>query len=138
LARGVGTFDVIIVSSLHRGVPSAELIAGVLEKLTDERPVAGGYDWGLRVVGPVISYHDISISGTGSKFDREKTANDIASYVDSLVHGQTLYTTQLVSIAIQNGADNATCIVPAADIVPVIDSINGIYQVIRYGEVAVS
>lgn len=138
LAQGEGTFDVVIQSNLSNGIPSNDLLSAVSILINDRRPVCSGFDWGLRVLAPLLNIRDIGVVGTGLNFDRIKTAEDIRAYVNSLLHGQTLYLAQLISIGVQNGADSLIISYPAVDVVPNVNSINGEYEVIRAGVVDVS
>lgn len=137
LAQGEGTFDVVIMSNKNNGVPSHDLINAVTAKIEDNRPVGSGFSWGLRVLGPQIVIQNVVITGTGDRFDKTKTASDISVYMNSLKHGQTLYKSQLITIAIQNGADNAIVTIPDGDVVPEVDTIAGIYKMIRPGLIEV-
>lgn len=138
LAQGEGTFDVVISSNLSYGESSQDLIDTTETMLNDRRPVLSGFDWGLRVVGPTVMFQNISIVGSGSNWDRVKTKEDLMYYLNSLQVGQTLYRSQLVAIAIQNGADTAVCNTPSADISPTVNQTTGIYGLIRSGVVTVS
>lgn len=137
LAQGEGTFDVVVMSNKNNGVPSAELLSAVLSKINDNRTVCSGYSWGLRVLGPQISIQDVELIGTGVSFNKAKAAADISAYMSSLKHAQTLYKSQLITIAIQNGADNVIINTPAYDVEPIIDTVAGIYEMIRPGTIEV-
>jgi hypothetical protein len=137
LARGEGTFDVIVTSNLSLGQPSQDLIDAVTAYLRDRRPVAGGYDWGMRVLGPNIESQTIAITGSGVNWNKVQTKSDIISFVNSLEVEQTLYLSQLHAIAIQNGADSIDISSPATDIIPYCDYAAGVYGVCRAGSVSI-
>jgi hypothetical protein len=137
MAQGEGTFDVVIQSNLSKGIPSAELCAAVLALLDDRRTVCSGYDWGLRVVAPLMVVQNVQITGSGVSWDQEQTVADIEAYMDTLQHGQTLYRSQLVALAVQNGADSASVITPSGDVVPTIDTADGVYEMVRAGVVEI-
>lgn len=137
IPQGEGTFDVVIKSNLYFGVPSQDLLNAVYALLADRRTVNSGFDWGMRVLGPTVQVQNITITGNGSNWNRSKTLSDVIYYISNLQVGQTLYRTQLTAIAIQNGADTATCTFPSADVVPTVDNADGIYGLIRPGVVTV-
>ena len=138
LAQGEGTFDVVIISNLARGIASQDLLDAVYAKLDENRPVVAGFSWGLRVLTGQLVCQDIVITGSGVNWDTEKTVEDIFAYTELLTIGQTLYLAQLQSIAIQNGAETALVTSPAADITPLVNEAAGIYQVIRPGDVTIA
>lgn len=137
LAQGEGTFDIVITSNLARGIATQDLMDAVYEKVSDSRTVCSGFEWGLRVLTGELLSQDIVLSGIGSNWDKGQTIDDIIAYTDLLTIGQTLYRSQLESIAVQNGADSASVVVPATDIVPVVNTTSGIYQVIRSDAVSI-
>jgi uncharacterized phage protein gp47/JayE len=136
-AQGEGTFDIVIMSNKNLGVPSVSLIDAVEAKINENRTICSGFSWGMRVIGPQTIIIDISITGSGDRFDKAKTAQDIAVYLNSLKHAQTLYKSQLITIAIQNGADNAVVHSPLYDVVPIVNTATGMYEMIRPGTIEV-
>jgi hypothetical protein len=64
-----------------------------------------------------------------------KTADiksDLTAYMNSLALGQKFYRSQAESVAIQNGAQNATVAVPGNDVTPLY------YQKIRPGSIYIT
>jgi len=72
------------------------------------------------------------MSVTGSDANKAQIAADIEAYLKSLEPGETLYRSQLIAIAIQDGAADVTITVPAADVVPIA------YQMISPGVISVT
>ncbi|MDP2166776.1 MAG: baseplate J/gp47 family protein [Thermodesulfovibrionales bacterium] len=85
----------------------------------------------LRVLGPTVLTQNVSIV-TGSDADKAQTASDIEAYLKSLAPEQVLYRSQLIKLALENGADNATVSTPGTDVVP------GTYEMLRPGVISVS
>lgn len=137
LAQGEGTFDIVIMSNKNLGVSSGSLIDAVQAKINENRTVCSGFSWGMRVLGTQPIIIDVSITGTGDRFDKAKTAQDISAYLNSFKHAQTLYRSQLITIAIQNGADNAVVNTPADDVVPIVNTVTGMYEMVRPGTIEV-
>ncbi|HEX2958919.1 MAG TPA: baseplate J/gp47 family protein [Chitinispirillaceae bacterium] len=137
LAQGEGTFDIVITGNKNNGVPSDSLLNAVIAMIEENRTVGSGFSWGLRIVGSVLVEQDVSITDSTPGFDRVRAADDIAAYIKSLKPGQTLYRSQLGSICIQLGAANPAISVPAADVVPEIDVLDGVYSKLWPGDIEV-
>jgi uncharacterized phage protein gp47/JayE len=105
------------------------LIARVKEYIDGVRPVTASR---VYVLVPTVLTQAVDMGVTPSTIDKAKVAADITAYINSLDPGQTLYLTQLTSIAIQNGASTAAVSVPAADVVPTA------YQMVRPGTISVT
>ncbi len=105
------------------------LIANVKEKIEYARPVTHSV---IRVLGPTIVTQDVTMVVTGTNVNKAQIASDVPAYMKMLIPGQTLYRSQLSSIAIQNKADNATITTPAADVAATS------YQMIRPGVISVT
>ena len=137
MAQGEGTFDIVVVSNENDGVPSAGIIEDITVLVEDRRPVGSGFSWGMRVLGPAALVTPVELSGTGSQWDKVATKSAIEAYMKSLVPGQVLYRSQLATLAHQYGAESAVVSSPDADILPLVDTAAGIYQMVRPGEVVV-
>lgn len=103
------------------------LTVQVKEYIDDVRPVTA---YGLRVLPPVPSSQDVTMSVTGS-VDRTAIAAAITSLLESMEPDETLYLSQLIAAAISQGATNATVSLPTADVVP------AAYGMIRPGTITV-
>jgi uncharacterized phage protein gp47/JayE len=86
----------------------------------------------FRVLVPTIVYQDVSMTVTGSNVNTLQIASDIEAYMKTLKPDETLYISQLISIAINNGADNASVSTPTSDVVP------NQYEMIRPGVINVT
>ncbi len=123
------TLDTDIFTETGEAYEIPSLVTEVKDYIDDQRPVTASV---VRVLGPEILSQAVTMAVTGINVDTTQITADIAAYMEGLIPGQTLYTSQLTAIAIRNGADNATVTTPAAD-VTCTD-----YQMIRPGEVNVS
>jgi uncharacterized phage protein gp47/JayE len=131
LAQGLGTVDVVILSNdpATGEIPGQPLLDAVKAHIDDVRPVTAS---AVRVLAPTVLTEGVTMAVTGANADKAQIAADITAYMATLIPGQTLFIPQLLSIAVQNGADNASVSIPAADVVPTS------YQMIRPGVVSVS
>ena len=132
LGQGLGTVDVVIVADLAATgseIPAQDLLDEVKAYIDTVRPVSVKY---IRVLPPTIVAQDVTMDGSGANFDIEQTALDIAAYLAGFIPGQTLYRTQLLNIAVLNGADDVTIATPAANLVPTTT------QIIRPGVINVT
>ncbi|MBI5205097.1 MAG: baseplate J/gp47 family protein [Nitrospirae bacterium] len=105
------------------------LIAEVKSSTENLRPVTASV---VRILPPTILTQNIDIEVTGQNANKSQAAADIEAYLKTLIPGQTLYKTQLVNIAIDNGADDVTITTPANNVVP------GAYEMIRPGVISVT
>ena len=101
----------------------------VKEYIDDIRPVTASI---VRVLGPEMLTQAVTIVATGALANKTQMAADIEAYMNSLIPGQTLYRAQLVNIAIDNGAEDVTVTIPAANVVPTD------YQMVRPGAISVT
>lgn len=113
--QGAGTVDVYVLGNIGNGFPSDTLLADVQSYIDDLRPVAAKT---FRALAPTITETSVSMTVIGASADLVQIAADIDALIESLGMGITLYLSQLHTLAINNGADNATISVPAADVVP--------------------
>jgi hypothetical protein len=60
------------MSNKNLGVPSVSLIDAVEAKINENRTICSGFSWGMRVIGPQTIIIDISITGSGDRFDKAK------------------------------------------------------------------
>ena len=130
LGQGVGSVDVVIVAdktATGSDIPTQELLDEVKSHIEDVRPLTVKY---TRVLPPTILTQNVTINAIGPNANKPQIIADVASYQNSFVPGQTLYRSQLVNIALINGADDATVTVPAANLVPTAT------QMIRPGEIS--
>ncbi len=105
------------------------LAARVKEYIDSVRPVTAS---AVRVLVPTFTQVAVTMFLSGSGANKAQTAADIAAYLASLIPGQPLYKSQLLAIAVDNGAENAVISLPAADIVP------GTSEILRPGAIDVS
>ncbi len=116
LAQGPGTVDVVILSTAEDEMPAQALIDAVYAHIDQLRPVTAST---FRVLAPTKLLEDVTMTVSGATA-QEKTAitSDLSAYLATLVPGETLYRSQLVSIAIQGGADDVNLMVPVSNVVP--------------------
>lgn len=123
------TLDTDIFTGTGQVYEILSLATGVKEYIDDQRPVTASV---VRVLGPEILTQAVAMTVTGSGANAAQIAADIEAYMETLIPGQTLYTSQLTAIAVSSGADNATVTTPAADVA------STDYQMIRPGAIDVS
>lgn len=118
LGQGLGTVDVVIVANKDTtgsDIPEQALLDEVAAHIDDVRPVTAKY---TRVLPPTILIQDVTINVVGANANKPQILADIGAYLNTFIPGQTLYKSQLVNIALINGADDATVATPAANVVP--------------------
>ena len=117
-AQGVGTVDVVLFADedlTGSETPDQDLIDDVHDYIDAVRPVTAKY---TRVLAPTFAEQAVTISGTGDDWDPVQAAADITAYMKTFVPDQVLYLVQLSTLCVQNGADNVTITVPAANVAP--------------------
>jgi uncharacterized phage protein gp47/JayE len=134
MGQGLGTTDIVILTDAdYTGseIPTAEMLETVRDYIVDICPTAVKY---LRVLAPTVITQAVTMTVTGDAdlVDNEQIESDIEDYINALEPGDDLYISQLVNIAIQNGADDAVVSVPAANVT----ATN--YQIIRAGTVTIA
>lgn len=132
LAQGLGTVDVVILAdeiATGSEIPTQALLDEVLAYIDDLKPVTASV---LRALAPTNLATAVTMAITGTDINTAQVKADIEAYMNSLEPGQTLYISQLIAIALDNGADNASVSLPAADVVP------QNYEMIRPGVVTVA
>lgn len=106
------------------------LTAQVLEYIEDLRPVAGGESC-LQVIAPTAVQQNVTMSVSGA-VDKAAIATAITALLNGMAPTQVLYVSQLLAIAISQGAANAIVSVPSGDVTP------GSYEMIRPGTITVN
>lgn len=109
-------------------IPDQNLIDDVQDYIDGLRPVTAV----VSVQAPTILSQAVTMTVTGGADILTQIVAEITSYLNGFEPGQKLYVSQLVAIAIQNGADDASVSTPGGDVTP-----TG-YQIIRAGTVSVS
>ena len=135
MGQGYGTVDIIIVAdpTLNGGseIPTQVLLDAVFAFIDPLRPVTAKW---IRVLAVVLyngANTDVTMATTGN-CNKIQTQADITSYMSALTPGQPLYLSQLINLALKNGATNATISAPAADIIP------DAYHMVRPGVINVT
>lgn len=101
----------------------------VFNYIDDVRPVTASV---IRVLPPTILAQNVTMTVTGASANKSQMISEIEAYMKTLIPGQTFYKSQLINIALDNGADDAAITVPADNVVP------ENYQMIRAGAINVS
>lgn len=131
MGQGLGTVDLIIVADATTTgsiIPAQSLLDAVTAYIVDIMPT---HVKTLRVLAPVIITQNITMTVIGTAANKPAITSEITSYLSTMVPGQTLYLTQLSSIATSNGADDCTITLPLANVVPTA------YQMIQPGVINV-
>lgn len=95
---------------------SPSLVTAVDTYLETKRPLCT-YDFEVR--SAIKKRQDVTMTVTGDEVDDDmKTAiqNEIEDFMKALDVGKKLYTAQLINIAIEQGAENASLSVPSCDV----------------------
>jgi uncharacterized phage protein gp47/JayE len=119
--------DVFLSSGQEYAIDA--LTVQVYDYIEEERPV--GFNL-LRVLPATAIEQDVTMTVTGSSADIDMIEADVAAYIEGLALGETLYLSQLIAIAIGNGASNVVITAPAADVVA--DE----YEIVIVGEISVT
>lgn len=131
LGQGPGTVDVVIFSDVvatGSEIPDADLLAEVRAYIVDICP---SNIKALRVLAPGIVEQDITMECPGAA-DLAAISSAVTAYVTALLPGQTLYRSQLFSVALAAGAADVILTLPAANVVP------DATEIIRPGVVSVT
>jgi uncharacterized phage protein gp47/JayE len=132
LGQGLGTVDLVLVANeatTGSEVPTQGLLDAVRAYIVDICPTSVKY---LRVLAPSIITQAVTMTVSGAGANTAQTAADITAYLESFIPGQDLYRSQLSTIAVNDGADDATITTPAANVTATS------YQMIRPGVISVS
>jgi len=97
--------------------------------IDDLRPVTASI---VRILAPTITAQAVTMTVSGSGVDKNRIAQDITAYLQTLTPGEILYRSRLSAIAIAAGAANAVVSVPAADVT------TGSYELLRPGTITIS
>jgi uncharacterized phage protein gp47/JayE len=120
LARGDGTVDVVIMANkttTGSEIPAQGLMDQVKAYIDDVRPVGAGDD-SVHIIAPTITTQAVTMTVAGEDVDLTVVTDEITTFINSLVPDQVLYRSQLLAIAVNNGAVNATISTPATDVTP--------------------
>jgi uncharacterized phage protein gp47/JayE len=126
--------ELTLADDVFTGAPEnyslTSLVTEVKDYIESVQPVlpAGA----LNVFGPTIATQDVTMTVTGDEADTALIKSDVEAYLKGLKPDQTLYVSQLIAIALQDGAENAAVTVPAADVAP------ASYAMLRPGVVSVT
>lgn len=113
--EGELTLVVDIFTATPQDYEIVSLTGQVKEYIDTVRPVTASI---IRVLAPAVISQDVTMTVIGSSLNTAKIKADIEAYMNALEPNETLYVSQLVSIAIQAGVDNVDITVPAADVIP--------------------
>lgn len=109
-------------------IPTQDLIDEVETYINSVRPVTAIID----IKSPTVQTQAVTMTVTGANADLTQTASEITAFLNGFEPGETLYLTQLIAIAINNGADDVSIATPVADVTP-----TG-YAMLRPGTISVS
>ncbi len=102
-----------IFSAVGKNYTIDSITTQVYDYIDTVRPVTSKY---FRVLAPTVDTQAVTMTLEGDDANISQTVADITAHMNGLEPGQTLFVNQLISIAIENGADNATVTAPAADV----------------------
>jgi uncharacterized phage protein gp47/JayE len=126
---GTGTVAVVILASGDDEIPTQTLLDAVKAHIDLLRPAGSKQFYAL---APALNTLNVTMTVTGSSVNRAAIAADIAAYMNSLIPGEALYRTRLISIAFETaGVTNVTMSVPTADVEPLFN------QLVRPGVISV-
>jgi len=137
LARGEGTFDIVVVGSDNEGRASDDICDKIYDYIQERRPVGSGFSNGMRVCAAEPEYITITVHGSGVNWDKTATKEAITAYVSTLRPREILRVAHLTSIMLQYGAETAFLTHPAVDISPPESAVNGQYHMFRADDVIV-
>lgn len=113
LAQGLGTVDVMILADGDEEIPTQTLLDTVYDYIEDLRPVTASV---IRILAPAKIEQAVTMTVTGDSADTVMIAADIEAFMAELEPGDDLILTKLISIAIENGADDVSISVPATNV----------------------
>jgi uncharacterized phage protein gp47/JayE len=137
LARGEGTFDIVVVGSQNNGRASNEICTKIYNYIQPLRPVGSGFSWGLRICPATPYYIPVIIRGAGTNWNEIAAKEAIIMYINSLLPRQTLYISQIVAIMHENGADTAEVQFPNSNTTPSESLTMGNYTMFRADDIEV-
>lgn len=121
--------DDIFISTPHN-YQVDPLTQTVKDYIDTVRPVSGAST--VRVLAPTPLSQDVTMVVTGANANKPQIISDITDFMTTLTPGQVLYKSQLIAIALDNGAVNASVSTPANDVTP------EDYEIIRPGTINVT
>lgn len=133
--RELGTVDVVVMES--DGLPSPGLIAQVDAYIAERRPVTAD----VLVLQPDLTTFNVTatvaLSGVSLSSAQAQASAAIATYITSMVPGDTAYRSRLIA-AIQDvpGVLNVTLVTPAADVTSTVDA--GTVELVQLGTVVLT
>jgi uncharacterized phage protein gp47/JayE len=92
---------------------SDDLLEEITDYLDTRRPLGV---WDYIVVAPVRKTQSVSMQIFGTEAVEDVIRDEIESYMKNIEPGKPLYRSQLVAIAVENGADNAVVNSPFEDV----------------------
>lgn len=131
LGQGLGTVDLVVLAEASSGsiIPSAALLSEVQSYIQDVMPTSVQY---FRALAPTVITQPVSMTTSGPNKNPLQTATDIEAYLASFIPGQTLYLSQLLAIALQDGAADAEITTPASNVTATA------YEIIQPGAINVT
>lgn len=131
LARGEGTFDIVVVSNLNNGVASDEICDLAHDYIQERRPIGSGFSNGVRICKVSVVPTQLTVAARGANWDQGGAAASICSCINGLLPGETMYLSHLLSIMLQYGAIAPRIVEPIQDMVPEWSALNGRYEMLR-------
>lgn len=120
-ARGAGTINLVITSDNPISSPPEQATSDLIDDVTDyietKRPLG---IWDYMVIGaePLLVNVLMSVQADDFSAISGTIQTQIENLIKSKLPGEPLYRSQLSSIAIECGADDATVTVPSSTIIP--------------------
>lgn len=114
--QGPGTVDVVIVMDpLTTGseLPTAEHLAAVYAHIIDLHPAASLL---TRILAPEIIVQDVTITINSGDLDPIAITQAVTDYLDNLALGQSLYLSQLISLALGTSYGDVSIDLPVANV----------------------
>jgi uncharacterized phage protein gp47/JayE len=137
LARGEGTFDVVVVGSKNEGYASDGICDKIFDHIQSRRPIGSGFSWGMRVCSAIPEELPITIRGRGANWNQIAAQDAIVAYINTLLPHETLYTSQILSIMHQYGANAPEVVSPLGNPAPSESPVDGRYGMFRAGIVTI-
>lgn len=121
------SLDADIFTAVGQAYTIKSLTVQVHDYIEDVRPVTASI---VRVLPPTVVATNVTMAVTGT-VDKTAVAAAITALLESMIPNQVLYLSQVIAIAIQHGATNATISAPVTDVTP------SSYGMIRPGTITV-
>lgn len=123
------TLDAHIFPEVGHNYTLKSLTTQVWEHIDSKRPVTAHQ---FRVLAPSTNLVNVAMTVSGSNLNLDLIHDEIYAYVNGLGIAQPLYRSQLIAIALQLGAENATVEQPASDVIPMY------YEIIKTNSVVIN